>query len=258
MTEVTHERWPGIKVDRIVSLRCDERGDVDRRAKERIDTSVLVALSLVDTLCTLVRETGHGTRCPQAWRLSLVEVLCGDGRHAGNILAVVFCQLALLIQLLQAWVGRATDQKTLFVVPWRTARRGEGTITRVWVPLLLSLLLVPVGLLTGLAMADGRDVGGCALNALVVAAIHVGYELQLPRTIAIAIAAAHPRCLNRWRMRRVEPRWMHRLTLLYITVLLADLERRQRPRDIIDATVVVGSVTPYLCAPFASGSAPRR
>lgn len=53
---------------------------------------------------------------------------------------------------------------------------------------------------------------------------------------------------------------MNRLTLLYITVLLADFEGGESPRDVINTSiVVVGSVVAAgRCSPFASGGTPRR
>lgn len=244
----THERRPRVKVDRVVSLGCNQRGDVDRGTEEVVDAATLSALALRTLRLALA---GYVARRTKTWRLTLVQELLGNRRHLWHVLPHV----ALLIQLLETRVGGAADQQTLLVVPWRAARGREGSVALVRMALLLLLFIC--------LLADRRHVSRRALHSLVVAAVEVGHKLELAR--AVPIAAAHTRCLDGGRIGRIESRRMHGLTLLYITVLLVDLESGQGPRDVINTSITSSvvrvarvAIAAHLGSPFASWRAPRR
>ena len=244
----THERRPRVKVDRVVSLGCNQRGDVDRGTEEVVDAATLSALALRTLRLALA---GYVARRTKTWRLTLVQELLGNRRYLWHALPHV----ALLIQLLKTRVGGAADQQTLLVVPWRAARGREGSVALVRMALLLLLFIC--------LLADRRHVSRRALHSLVVAAVEVGHKLELAR--AVPIAAAHSRCLDGGRIGRIESRRMHGLTLLYITVLLVDLKSGQGPRNIINTSITSSvvrvariAIAAHLGSPFASWRAPRR
>ena len=115
---ITHEGGPRVEIDRVISFRRDERGYVDGGANEAVDASTLVSLTLVGTLTlALAGHIASGARHAQARRLSLVQVLGRNGRHARNILPSPL-HFTLLIEGRKARVRRAGNEETLLLLPW--------------------------------------------------------------------------------------------------------------------------------------------